>query len=527
MNATSQTSSLDLERFFVLDDTRVLEDNEVSFLKTPFENGVDLKWKPVILASSQGGEEQLDTEAGPSNQGVGVGLSEKNAEALPSIDNQGGRPKRGQEGKDKGSIGKAPIMPAKPVHDGKRGGKADKGKGKAEERPSKKRKLYHTTYKVVDNDFRDWRGNAKMAYQVGVVLTDKMWRLSVTPETQKYEVIWPHSLAKEREIMQSVIASQVTCVLYNQDEPYLDGLPISDVFPLSFFEAVTNSDVSLDHIDVCEQLITNHPIHIPSPKRTNVSPELSKDRCLDCEDLEMAAAQCFTPSGGSWQLRDEKNYLNEIVSTTMKEVILDNQPAVNFLDIPNPAGVFPPQFLRVLSLDSLASQRPMGPGFPQYSSKWKLMATSPALSRAHYDAGKYSMWIRIECGCKFWATLVGEIPTCPLTELVVEDHKWKVFVLEEDVILIMTPGTVHIVLTTRPSVAEGGHFYSKYDLVKSFFTGLQERKHGSQDTNTQHVASELVLQGLASSYADFIHDIAYKKISKPNSPLYNHVVGRC
>ncbi|KAF8572992.1 hypothetical protein K439DRAFT_1625382 [Ramaria rubella] len=89
MNATSQTSSLDLERFFVLDDTQVLEDNEVSFLKTPFEHGVDLKWKPVIPASSQGGEEQLDTEAGPSNQGLGVGSSEKNAEALPSIDNQG------------------------------------------------------------------------------------------------------------------------------------------------------------------------------------------------------------------------------------------------------------------------------------------------------------------------------------------------------------------------------------------------------------------------------------------------------
>lgn len=86
--------------------------------------------------------------------------------------------------------------------------------------------------------------------------------------------------------MQSVIASQVTCVLYNQDEPYVDGLPIADVFPLSFFEAVTNSDVSLDHIDMCERLIADRPIYIPSPKRTNISPELSKDRRLDCEDLE-------------------------------------------------------------------------------------------------------------------------------------------------------------------------------------------------------------------------------------------------
>ncbi|KAF8581311.1 hypothetical protein K439DRAFT_1619142 [Ramaria rubella] len=42
----------------------------------------------------------------------------------------------------------------------------------------------------------------------------------------------------------------------------------------------------------------------------------------------------------------------------------------------------------------------------------------------------------------------------------------------------------------------------------------------------KHVALELILQGLASSYADFIHDIASKKIPKPNSPLYNHVVGR-
>ncbi|KAF8590182.1 hypothetical protein K439DRAFT_1612176 [Ramaria rubella] len=137
----------------------------------------------------------------------------------------------------------------------------------------------------------------------------------------------------------------------------------------------------MDYIDMCEQLIADRPIHIPSPKREKISPDLSKERNLECEDLErcLQLNVSLCREAHDLQLRDEGNYLNEIVSTTMREVIEDHQPAVNFLDIPSPAGVFPPRFLRVLSMDGWASQRPMGPGFPKYSSKWKLMVTPPAL----------------------------------------------------------------------------------------------------------------------------------------------------
>ncbi|KAF8572909.1 hypothetical protein K439DRAFT_1625447 [Ramaria rubella] len=90
----------------------------------------------------------------------------------------------------------------------------------------------------------------------------------------------------------------------------------------------------------------------------------------------------------------------------------------------------------------------------------------------------------------------------------------------------MPPGTVHIVLTVKVAVAEGGHFYSKYSLIQSFMTGLQERRNGAQDTNTQHIGSELVLQGLASSYVDVIQDMSPDKMPQFGLRRYHQILGK-
>ncbi|KAF8573397.1 hypothetical protein K439DRAFT_1625110 [Ramaria rubella] len=551
---TPQVSFSNIENMFLRDGTQVLEEHDVSFMKEPFQHQGDLRWNPMLVLNASSDETCSELGTGSSTQdGECEGVSPVGAATGEGASNDNDQPKTdkgkgkevlatnadkasqgapGNKGKGKDDLAtnadKAPQ--GNPGNKGKpKGQDPETEKGKGPGRPVKKQKLYNMSYNPVVTDFRNWipgtslptlskpkdritlQGSRVRRYQLNVVLTNDLGVISITDEPQTY---W----AKNQKIFESVINNTEDVVLYNPAEPYSHGLAIADCFPFHFFDKVNDSDVSMDYIDMCEWLIADRPIHIPSPKRQKISPDLSKERNLECEDLErhLQLNVSIHRVAHDLQLRDEGNYLNKIVSTTMREVIEDHQPAVNFLDIPSPAGVFPPHLLRVLSMDGLVSQRPMGPGFPQYPSKWKLMATPPTLSRAHYDAGKYSMWIHMECVCKFWAVLVGETPKCPLTDIVVKKHKWKVFLLEEDDILIIPLGTVHIVLTVKVAVAEGRHFYSN----------LWERRNGAQDTNTQHIGSELVLQGLTSSYVDVIQDISPDKMPQLGSRRYHQILGK-
>ncbi|KAF8576658.1 hypothetical protein K439DRAFT_1622690 [Ramaria rubella] len=468
---------------FLRDGTQVPEEHDVSFTKEPFQHQGDLRWKPTLVLNTSSDKICSELGTGSSTQdGECEGVSPVGAATGEGASNDNDRPKtdkgKGKEvlatnadkasqgapgnkgkGKDDLATNADKVPQGNPGNKGKSKGRdPETEKGKGPGRPVKKQKLYHTSYNPVVTNFRNWIpgtslptlskpkdwitlwGSTVRRYQLNAVLMNDLGVISITDEPQTYRVCWPQSLAKDQKIFKSVINNTEDIVLYNPAEPYSHGLPITDCFPFHFFDKANDSDVSMDYIDVCERLIADRPIHIPSPKRQKILPDLSKERNLECEDLErhLQLNVSLRREAHDLQLRDEGNYLNEIVSTTMWEVIEDHQPAVNFFDIPSPAGVFPPHFLRVLSMDGLASQRPMGPGFPQYSSKWKLMATPPALSRAHYDAGKYSTWIHMERGCKFWAVLVGETPKCPLTDIVVKKHKWKVFLLEEDNILYVS-----------------------------------------------------------------------------------------
>ena len=85
-----------------------------------------------------------------------------------------------------------------------------------------------------------------------------------------------------------------------------------------------------------------------------------------------------------------------------------------------------------MSLDTLAGQLPMKAGFPQYSTKWKTLATTPAVSSPHIDAAKFGTWVHIRKGAKLWGVLEGDIPEAPLVDLKAGVHRWKYFVLEED-----------------------------------------------------------------------------------------------
>jgi len=79
----------------------------------------------------------------------------------------------------------------------------------------------------------------------------------------------------------------------------------------------------------------------------------------------------------------------------------------------------------------MASQLPLESGFPQYSMSWEVLATSPAFSRPHIDAGRFHTWIRMIFGSKLWIVLDEKPPSCLLTEMALDQYKWKFFLLEE------------------------------------------------------------------------------------------------
>ncbi|KAF8514467.1 hypothetical protein JB92DRAFT_129579 [Gautieria morchelliformis] len=213
-----------------------------------------------------------------------------------------------------------------------------------------------------------------------------------------------------------------------------------------------------------------------------------------------------------------------MVKRSIKQALESGQPSLNFLNLPNPEGVDVPDFVRMLSLNRVAAQMPVGVENPQYSTKWQLLATAPALSHPHIDAGKFATWVQVRRGAKIWAVLDGPMPGKPLTEFDLEAHKWIPFLLEQDDILIMPPGTVHCVLTVQDSFAVGGHFYTKWSLGASFEAGDREHRTGLQDTNTQHVRSELILHATLRSYAQAMHD-ACARSERRKRPMFRKCVG--
>jgi hypothetical protein len=146
------------------------------------------------------------------------------------------------------------------------------------------------------------------------------------------------------------------------------------------------------------------------------------------------------------QKRDLCDPNRQMVKGSVKEGLESGQPSLNYLDLPSPAGVNAPNFLkyvmiafqlrvlmgnRLLALDPLAGQIPVGIEYPHCSTKWQLLATAPALSHPHIDAGKFATWVHVRRGAKIWAVLDGPIPAEPLTEMDLAVHKWIPFLLEE------------------------------------------------------------------------------------------------
>ncbi|KAF8575368.1 hypothetical protein K439DRAFT_1623638 [Ramaria rubella] len=184
---------------------------------------------------------------------------------------------------------------------------------------------------------------------------------------------------------------------------------------------------------------------------------------------------------------------------------------VNFLTIPLPQNATPPDYVRPISLIGCASQHYGATPFPSESLSWGLVATVPAMSPTHRDAGKFAMYIEVISGTKLWSLLDNGPSSSPppsvLVEINAKKYRWTGLVLRPGHVLIMRPGREHLVYTLEDSILRGGHFYSKVTLRRSLKAGLQEHWWGCSSTNTEHLASESILYQLVQHYS---HCLAMK-----------------
>ncbi|KAF8575385.1 hypothetical protein K439DRAFT_1623621 [Ramaria rubella] len=178
---------------------------------------------------------------------------------------------------------------------------------------------------------------------------------------------------------------------------------------------------------------------------------------------------------------------------------------VNFLTIPLPQNATPPDYVRRISLIECALQHYGATPFPSESLSWGLVATVPAMSPTHRDAGKFATYIKVISGTKLWSLLDDGPSSSPPPNVLVEidekKYQWTGLVLRPGHVLIMHPGREHLVYTLEDSILRGGHFYSKVTLRRWLKAGLQEHWWGCALQQTQNTSL------LNQSYIGWFHII--------------------
>ncbi|KAF8584125.1 hypothetical protein K439DRAFT_1616915 [Ramaria rubella] len=209
------------------------------------------------------------------------------------------------------------------------------------------------------------------------------------------------------------------------------------------------------------------------------------------------------------QSRASYDYHQEMWCGCIKQ-LLDTDPSnvghfdVNFLSVPLPMQVgTSPAFLRRLLVLDVASQQYCSTPLPMESLHWALVATMPAMSPIHRDAGKFAMFLRIVAGMKMWLLREPAVGTPPdhLIDMDPLKFKWTALILEPGHMLIMRPGAEHIVYTLQNCITEGEHFYAPTSFTHSLTAGVKEHLFGRTSTNTEHLASETIFHRAAQYYS--------------------------
>ncbi|KAF8492887.1 hypothetical protein BU17DRAFT_72611, partial [Hysterangium stoloniferum] len=278
----------------------------------------------------------------------------------------------------------------------------------------------------------------------------------------KYELEWFEGLETDRKVFEDLIKNSQPPHFY--DPSTMSGTIPMDCtcFPASWLEAVMDNDESMDILLEKVSIFSDRVIMIPNPKRRH---DFFKDRLHKSFDIRRLALHQGVDIHMGREVhalyeREESDWRAHMYKASLIQVFDGKRKAMNFLDIPTAVSLRPPDIL-----------------------PWRLCATEGALSRAHIDAGKF-----------------GDIVETSLEDLDYTAHKWTYYLLEPGDQLFMPAGTIHAVMTLNDSWVEGGHFYGRNSLHRSFSAGLREHRQGLTDCNTEHPESEYILHALLETY---------------------------
>ncbi|KAF8870298.1 hypothetical protein BD779DRAFT_1681290 [Infundibulicybe gibba] len=151
----------------------------------------------------------------------------------------------------------------------------------------------------------------------------------------------------------------------------------------------------------------------------------------------------------------------------------------------------------------------------QNTRNWELIHTGGFHTFEHHDAEGFATFVRIRKGCKMWgiAQPAGYDLAKTREELTEMNKlfirgtsvtswmlKWEeqggivnTIVAEPGSVVIMPPGTWHLVYTPVGTHASGGHIYMYDTLHLTEISRWFDREHGFEVTNTSHISAYMTL----------------------------------
>ncbi|KIJ39803.1 hypothetical protein M422DRAFT_257400 [Sphaerobolus stellatus SS14] len=372
----------------------------------------------------------------------------------------------------------------------------------------------HTSDTAVETDIED-----DVCVIRHVLLDDGKFR----KEEKVFKVSWPAGMGTDRDIFWRLYhrSRPATVEEINQWQviddvtpdskakpniiPSCDalcGISLPEILPIEHFRCLEKSRVDGKDFKEREERLASRPCLILAPRTRAEIDDAYKPPILNANDISSNLHINVNIKREVHDLRhyDPYHVHKHIIKASIEEVLHSERRAMNILDVPNAPAILPPRFIHHVTSDSSAGELATGPGFPHHDTRWSLFATAPALTRLHYDAGKFCTWVEVQRGAKIWFVMDGEPPSEGMVDVDIDKHTFVYFVVEEGGILTMPSGIPHAVLSVTDSVAQGGHHYLKSSLYASFKTGLREHRTGNKDTNTSHVASENILHSVVSKY---------------------------
>ncbi|KAF8871329.1 hypothetical protein BD779DRAFT_1680487 [Infundibulicybe gibba] len=193
--------------------------------------------------------------------------------------------------------------------------------------------------------------------------------------------------------------------------------------------------------------------------------------------------------------------------------ILDVPSSLN--DSPEVIGVLDDGYPAYQSFEDLFSKDLYRLKDAQNTRNWELIHTGGFHTFEHHDAEGFATFLRIRTGCKMWGIArpvnydlaKTRVELDSLNELFIRGAsvkswmlKWEeqggtvhTIVAEPGSVVIMPPGTWHLVYTPVGTHATGGHIYMYDTLHLTEISRWFDREHGFEVTNTSHISAYMTL----------------------------------